>query len=77
MPRGGKRYSKKSNNKGSSWKKVQKKNGTVLWQNKRLLIVKKGRVFVSFVRVGKKWIYLGEYDSWKGAKSVFFKKAMK
>ena len=75
MPRG-KRYSPKKRRKPSSWKKVSKPKGVVIWKNNRLMIVGKRGVFTSYVKVGAKWIYLGEYNTWKGARSVFYKKLL-
>lgn len=79
MPRGKKyspkkKYYPKKRRKSFSWKKTKKSKGTVVWKNNRLMIVGKRGVFTSYVKVGPKWIYLGEYNTWKGARSVFYKR---
>ena len=75
MPRR-KKYTPKRR-KFSSWTKVKKSKGSVIWKNNRLMIVSKRGVFTSYVKVGPKWIYLGEYNTWKGARSVFYKRLVK
>ena len=75
MPRG-RKYSPKRR-KASSWKKTTKSKGTVIWKNNRLMIVGKRGVFTSFVKVGPKWIYLGEFNTWKAARSVFYKRLVR
>ena len=53
------------------WQKVVRK-GAIFWRNNRFMIIKNGSKYTARIRVNKKWVYLGEFNSWKAAKSVFY-----